>query len=614
MTTALKKKIDHSVTERPEPKAMPLAAAKSVEMPAGLIDRMKSGSRHWSLGINSSTQSVTFTVMDFDAKETIWQWREKYDDEFYKLFSAPQGVLPHPDDSKRFHTDPLLLAAALEKGMRELSNAFKRYGWDIGNIRAISAAGQQHGTVYFNEGANSVFANLDPAMPLAKQIKGSLSRRTAPIWMDATTRTQKERVEKLFGGPEEARRKTGSAGELRFGLSQWMKFAEESPNEWNATKCIVNITGFIGGLLGGIARFPFDYGDAAGTNAADIRTMQWRPEIDAVKALREKLPDIRPAGEILGTISKYWTKYGFSPETIIVNGTGDNPASMVGQGIIGKGQVGISLGTSFTIYTYIDESELDAALGSDIGHVFREPTGQWMKLVCFQNGGLALENMRDKWITDREAVDRLQAAGVTRPAFKGSEDEWKKKLDGMKWEIFNEEVRKAPVGNDGSMMITQNKEEHAVRIPFVEGKPFASFDLGAASRPQALRAAVEGQIYFLKWVAKKIGLEVKKISLTGGASKNNVFRRTVADIFAADVNVLRKSNFEIESVSSGAAIIAAKAYADSKAETPLPWKSAVQGLVHLDSEKRTVPDSNNSQIYQKYFSKFDKLVTDCFNH
>lgn len=593
-----------------EPKSIPLVAAKSIQMPVGLVDRMRGSNRNWSLGINSSTQSVTFTVIDFDTKETIWQWREKFEDEFYSGFYAPKGFLPNPDNLKRFHTDPLLVAATLEKGMMELSNAFKVYGWDLGNIRAIAGAGQQHGTVYFNKEAKHVFSNFVPHMSLALQLNAVLSRRTSPIWMDTTTEAQKKEAEEFFGGPEGLRRLAGSAGELRFGLLQIMRFAKENKAEWEATTGIVNITGFIGGLLGGVASFPFDYGDAAGSNAADIRTMQWLPAIDKlVPGLRAKLPEIKPTGEVVGRISNYWTKYGFSPETIIVNGSGDNPASMAGQGIVGKGQVGISLGTSFTIYTYIDEAELDKTLKTTIGNVFREPTGKWMKLVCFQNGGLALEAIRDVWIEDKEAISRLEAQGITRAAFKGSEDEWNKKVSDMKWDIFNEEVNKAPAGNGGQMMITQNKDEQAVNIPYVEGKPFTNFDLSVASRPQALRAAVEGQVYFLKWVADKIGLDVKEINLTGGASKNQVIRQIIADVFGANVSVLAKSNgFDIESVSSGAAIIAAKAYADSKSTTPLSWEAATKGLVALDSEKRTGPNRNNTQTYQGYSADFDRLV------
>jgi aldose 1-epimerase len=570
-------------------------------MPGGLIGRMKGSGRDWYLAINSSTQSATFTVIDAGTREIIWQWQEKYDDEAYRTFNAPKGSLPDADKN-RHHTDPLMLAAALDKGMRELGEAFTVYGWDIHNIKAISGAGQQHGTVYYNNRAESVLSRLDPSKPLAGQLEGILARRTAPIWRDKTTETQAREAENFFGGPEQLRQLTGSAAELRFGLSQFMKFAQDNPGAWAETATIVNIAGFNGSLLTGIARFPFDPGDGSGTNAMGIRGDEWLPQLDElVPGLRAKLPEIKPTDYVVGRISPYWEKYGFSPDTKIVNWTGDNPAAMIGQGILGKGQVGLSLGTSFTLYTLVDEGDLDATLRSRIGNVFRTPSGKWMKLVCFQNGALALEEARNGLITEAEAIDRL---GKTREEF-ASQDAWDKAVDQARWDIFNEEVNRTAVGNNGAMMITQNTQEEVVRIPYVAGRPFTrNMDWATAGRPEKLRAAVEGQMYFLKWVADQIGLTFTEINLTGGAARNPLIRQIIADIFNARVNVLQKSNFPNEPVSLGSAINAAKAV---KGEA-FSWQDAIRGLVALDSGMATLPKMENVAQYEKYRSDFDTLV------
>jgi len=145
-----------------------------------------------------------------------------------------------------------------------------------------------------------------------------------------------------------------------------------------------------------------------------------------------------------------------------------------------------------------------------------------LKLVCFQNGALTLETIRDKYITNEEAIARIrkEEAAVTP-------DE--KQISAMKWKIFREELEKAPVGNNGVIMIPQHKTEDVVRIPLPE-KPF-SRGLDETNRSQVFRAAVEGQAYFLKWIADEVGLDVREIKLTGGVSADPSVRRILSDVF-----------------------------------------------------------------------------------
>ena len=582
-------------------------------MPEGLIEK-KRGKGNWFLSVDSSTQSATFVVYDLDTKEMIWKWEEKYSDEFYKSFNAASGYFDNTDNPKRFHTDPRMVAAALDKGLREVGNAFKVYGWDMSNIKAIGGAAQQHATVYLNKDASNIFKSLDANRPLSEQIGSALSRDVTPIWKDKTTEQQQQEIEKFFGGPEGLRQKTGSSGELRFPFLQVLKFYQEEKDKYDNTATIVTLAGFLGSLLNG-GSFYFDPGEALGTNAADVRTKQWLPEIDQlVPGLTGKLAPIRPTDTITGQISAYWTKYGFSPDTQIANWTGDNPSAMLGQAVLSGGQIAFSLGSSFTIKTHLTEAELEKTVKTQIGNVFGTATGEWMKLLCVQNGAQALDAVRDQYITDEEAIERLNKEGKVSSQF--TEDDWKKEISNMKWKIFREETSKpeAPVGSNGAMMITQNTQEEVVRIPYIPGHPFTrNLDLTTATRAQKLRIALEGQIYLLKWVSDQIGLDVKVINLTGGAANDPLVRQTMADIFNARIEVLDfpegKQYFDNEPVALGGAINAAKAYMDAQG-TPMSWEQVTEGLFAFGGKKTTLPNENNVAAYQKYYPQFDTLVKD----
>ena len=65
--------------------------------------------------------------------------------------------------------------------------------------------------------------------------------------------------------------------------------------------------------------------------------------------LKEKLGEVVPSYNIIGTISQYMIlEYGFDPGCKVVAFTGDNPASLAGMRLQ-EGDIAVSLGTSDTL-------------------------------------------------------------------------------------------------------------------------------------------------------------------------------------------------------------------------------------------------------------------------
>jgi len=563
-------------------------------------------SRNWFVGIDSSTQSVKIMVIERlpdGTNRVIWTHGESFDDPKYDRFGTTGGVLPHSQAADLYHTDPLMLADALDNCMAQLSGDFKAHDLSMENIRAIAGAGQQHGTVYLNTRAQAILRTglHAHAGSLSEQIRKSaiLSFPTSPIWQDGTTSEEVAAINKAGGGAENVRKITGSPATRRFSLAQILANFRRQPSSGHSTDHVLNIAGWNGALLTGNADFPIDPGDGLGTNAQMAGTDKWWTGLTdkLIPGLSNKLPPIKPSAHVVDEISSYWVnKYGFSRDTQVVNFTGDNPSGLAGMGVIKEGQVVISLGTSYTAYTFVGKEGLDKALETPIGHVFGETLkGEYMNLVCFQNGDKTLEDIREKLIDEQEALARAANAGIEMPQDAAGKEALIKK---MRIEIFTEELAKTKAGNGGAMAVAMHKTEDVVRIPFDASRPFTR-NLDMSNRPQAFRAYVEGQAYFMKWVAAQIGLNFTDIKLTGGVSNNPVVRQIFADVFGASVSVLKEGT---EAVALGSAIRAMMAHL---ALTP---EEAIKDLTEVDSDKTVTPNAVNGVEYNKHYGDFEMLL------
>jgi xylulokinase len=157
------------------------------------------------------------------------------------------------------------------------------------------------------------------------------------------------------------------------------------------------------------------------------------------------------------------------------------------------------------------------------GHVFGNPGGGYMCLVCFRNGSLAREALRDQYGLDWSAFDRV-ALAQTSP------------------------------GNDGDMMLPFFGPEITPRRDFENPLRSGSEAFVRGEDPaKQVRALLEGQFLNMSLHTDWIGIDVDRILLTGGASRNDGIAQIVADVFGAPVERLSIAN----SAALGAAILAA---------------------------------------------------------
>ena len=242
----------------------------------------------YTLGIDSSTQSVKALVYDTEARSVVTTVAVNFGKELPE-FGCPDGFLPNEDQLVR-QADPRLWVAALEKVLQKLADSF-----DTSKIDAIGGDGQQHGSVYLGAGWSAALASLSDAADgrtLVERLDGAFSRPVAPIWMDSSTHAEVAALDARFG--ETLRLRTGSPAIERFTGPQIMKFAKEDPSAFAATKRIHLVSSFLCSLLIG-ADAPIDTGDGAGMNLLDLGKIAWDHEICAFAApgLLDRLPGVR---------------------------------------------------------------------------------------------------------------------------------------------------------------------------------------------------------------------------------------------------------------------------------------------------------------------------------
>ena len=468
------------------------------------------------LGIDLSTQSCSGIVIDTVSGSVVAETSINFGQELPR-YKAPQGYIPGAPDGT-VHSDPRMWWEAIDLMFSKLSETC-----DLSKVAAVSGAGQQHGSVYFNDKWFEAIKSLSPASTLCNQLEPCLSRATAPIWMDATTGESCNAIKEAVGGDDVVCSKTGSIAIERFTGPQIHAFAQRDPEGYSSTARIHLVSSMLTSILAGTDG-PIDTGDGAGMNLLNLATGTWDPELLEATApgLGDKLPEVVPSDMIVGTLSAYFSeKYGLAAKIPVVVATGDNPSSLVGMGASQPGKVVVSLGTSDTFFAAMPGLVTDPA---GHGHVFGNPSGGFMSLQCFLNGSLAREKVRDSF--------------------------------GYDWDQFAAAFESTPPGNDGNMMVPFFGEEISPRVT-LEAPKYAGTDAFVAGKEPAasIRACVEGQFINMANQSAWMNLETDTIYLTGGASRSDAIALVIADVFQAKVERLAVAG----SVGLGAAFRAGAA-------------------------------------------------------
>jgi len=384
-----------------------------------------------------------------------------------------EGRATHPDGTE---VNP-------EHWVKALDTAIAAAG-GLGDVEAISIGGQQHGMVALDSDGKVI--------------------RDALLWNDTRSAGAAAALNKELGGDAETAKQVGSVLVASFTATKlrWLADSEKVnaakvagvalPHDWLSWQ----IQHAKGGALD-FGKLFSDRSEASGTGYFDPTTSQYRRDILA-KVLRTDreihLPKIISPAQFGGT----------TPSGIpIAPGAGDNAAAALGIQAQ-AGDVVVSLGTSGTAFAVSDTPTHDAS-GQVAG--FADATGRFLPLVCTLNAARILDAATRILGKTHDEVGALALS--------------------------------AKPGANGLSLLPYFEGERTPNRPHATGV-FGGMNLNNSNASDIARAMVEGMLCGLVDAVdalEKLGVNVKRIILIGGAAKNPAVSQIAAALFGREVLV-----------------------------------------------------------------------------
>jgi len=517
------------------------------------------------LGLDSSTQGLKATVITEDLT-VFYEAAVSYDQDLPQ-FETNGGVY-RDSDGQTVTSPPLMWVGALDLLLEKMNDE----NVPVSRIAAISGSGQQHGSVWLGQGAESRLRRLDAQTTLALQLEGMFSLERSPIWMDSSTAEQCQNLEHVMGGAQALADLTGSRAYVRFTGNQIAKIHQLQAGVYSNTERICLVSSFMASLLVGDV-VPIDASDGSGMNLMDIWLLQW--SADALRAtapgLEHKLGPVVPSHSVVGDVHTYYVeRYGFSPDCRVIAFSGDNPNSLAGLGLQALGDLAISMGTSDTMFASLEKPKPS---GTE-GNIFVNPItpGAFMAMIVRQNGSLAREQVRDN-------------------------------VSGGDWDTFNEQLESTPPGNGGKIGMFFLEPEITPPIARTGIYKFDAEDrqVDHFTKAEDVRAIVEGQFLSMRLHAEGIGITPSRLIATGGASINTSILKVISDIFGKNVYVAERA----DSASLGAAYRARHGLACKEADQFISFATLMDAATPYS--EAAVPDRSAHAAYEKIFDRFRRL-------
>ncbi|HCS60388.1 MAG TPA: xylulokinase [Microbacterium sp.] len=427
-------------------------------------------------GVDSSTQSCKVVIRDLSSGAVI-----------------RSGRAGHPEGTE---VEPAAWWDALQLAIADAG------GFD--DVAAVGIGGQQHGLVALDSDGRVI--------------------RPALLWNDTRSADAATALTAEIGATEYARR-TGVVPVASFTASKlrWLADAEPDhaarvaavalPHDWLTWR----LRGYgpvddspRGPLLGQLIT---DRSDASGTAYFDPVRGEYDRELLAVALRRDAASIVLP--RVLGPAEHVTGVNGI----LVTAGAGDNAAAALGMGA-GQGDIGVSIGTSGTVFAVTDVAVADA---SGVVAGFADAAGGFLPLVATLNAARVLDATASLLGVDHAEFGRLALA--------------------------------AAPGADGLVLQPWFEGERTPNLPDASATLFG-MTLASTTRENLARAAIEGVLCGLAEGLDRIrvhGVEVRRILLVGGAAQNEAVARIAAQVFDAPVVVPAPGEY----VALGAAVQAA---------------------------------------------------------
>ena len=206
------------------------------------------------------------------------------------------------------------------------------------NVLGISFSSQMQACIAVNENGEA----LRPAM----------------IWADQRSGEQMEKLTEKVGA-DRMYEINGHRPSASYSIEKLMWIRDHEPEIYQNTYKMLLAKDYIICRLTG--KFVTDYSEASGTDAFDLKGMEWSEEVLSAAGIpTDKMPELHASTDVIGNLTAHAAEeLGLVVNTKVVCGGGDGPCSALGAGSTENGQMFLSYGTSAWIAGTSDEVFLD---------------------------------------------------------------------------------------------------------------------------------------------------------------------------------------------------------------------------------------------------------------
>ena len=233
-----------------------------------------------------------------------------------------------------------------------------------------------------------------------------------------------------------------------------------------------------------------------------------------------------PTGNLTPAVAK---QLGLTTDCIVVGGAGDCAAGAVGNGVVKRGVLNSSLGTSGVVFCHSDTPEYD-------------PQGR-LHTFCHAVDG--------KWHMMGVTLTAAGAFQWFAETLCQAEANTKKNI----YDLLTAEAAKTPAGAEGLQFLPYLAGERTPHADPLARGAFVGLTL-KHTRGHMVRAVLEGVTLALRDsldIMQELGVPVQQVRATGGGAKSPFWRQLQADVFGKRVYAMAAD----EGPAFGVALLAA---------------------------------------------------------
>ncbi|HAC91753.1 MAG TPA: xylulokinase [Planctomycetaceae bacterium] len=420
-------------------------------------------------------------------------------------------------------------------------------------VQCIGLSGQMHGSVFLDKNGKVL--------------------RPALLWNDQRTVKECQEITQLAGGRDELIRMVANPALTGFTAPKILWLRNHEPRRYEKLRHVLLPKDEIRRRLTG--ELATEVSDASGMLLLDVRNRCWSTELMSKLQLdRSLFAKVYESAEITGTLlPDIANQLGLSPQCKVVGGAGDCAAGAVGTGIVQRGIMNTSLGTSGVMFVHSDQPQFDA---QGRLHTFCHAVrGKWHMMGVTLSAAGSLQ-----WFVENVCKELSTRRGADA------------------YQTVNAEAAAISPGSEGLLFAPYLAGE---RTPHADPLARACF-VGLTNKHQRghlARAVMEGVAMSLREsleIIRQLDVPVKEMRLSGGGAKSTFWRQILADVMdqaACSINAEQGPAF-------GVALLAAVGIGRFKS-----IEEACQATIQV--VKKTPPKKSTVRVYNELFPVYQQL-------